>query len=151
MMFVNRWAVVVKPAEEFADWANSLAEDEETEEAPEEEEPEVSGLSEVPVEGEEAEGGGKIEESAAVEFDLGEARKNWSVYLIPDLDEYSHAEKFVKMHCGEIFEYELSSWDEDEENWPADRSYEAFKKWFDFEIHDMVVDLCEIEIDREEV
>jgi len=47
-----------------------------------------------------------------------------------------------------IFEAELSGWHQDETVWPQKRSYELFRRWFDVEIHPIVVDSLDEEIEK---
>jgi hypothetical protein len=35
------------------------------------------------------------------------------------------------------------SWLTDEETWPQDRSFDAFCRWFDWQHHSMLIDLCD--------
>lgn len=53
--------------------------------------------------------------------------------------------------CAKIFEQELESWDRLEETWPIDRSFEAFRQWFDYSIHGMVFDLARGRLKVEEI
>lgn len=64
-----------------------------------------------------------------------------NVYLIPAYDETDKYENFVRKHCNEIFEHELSGWYTYPEIWPQKRSWKVFKEWFDFEIQTMVLDM----------
>jgi len=45
--------------------------------------------------------------------------------------------------CEEVFVEQLASWFTDESTWPADRSFDVFCRWFDFQHHSMLVDLCD--------
>ncbi len=63
-----------------------------------------------------------------------------NVYLIPAFEDNEKYEKYLRKHCGEIFEQIVSSWYTDPEMWPKDRSWKVFKEWFDYEIHSMVFD-----------
>ena len=45
--------------------------------------------------------------------------------------------------CEEVFVEQLASWFTDESTWPADRSFDVFCSWFDFQHHSMLVDLCD--------
>lgn len=54
----------------------------------------------------------------------------------------------------EFFELELTLWCEDENDWPKDRSFETFKKWFDLELHTTLFapdDLPDDEIDDDDL
>jgi hypothetical protein len=58
---------------------------------------------------------------------------------------------YLKGSCAEVFEQELESWDRVEETWPEDRSFEAFKPWFDFSIHWMIFDMADEPLELEEM
>jgi hypothetical protein len=66
-----------------------------------------------------------------------------TVYLIPDGagDDPQTLERWLKRHYAEIFEMELEGWYTDENLWPKERSYSLFKKWFEPELHTVLVDL----------
>jgi hypothetical protein len=71
-----------------------------------------------------------------------------TVYLIPEVTDEPHAEELIRDCFAMIFENELNGWIIDETAWPANRTYEMFRQWFDIEIDSMVIDLCQ---DRFEV
>lgn len=64
-----------------------------------------------------------------------------TVYLIPDFEEVSQAQRWLKKHYRPIFEEVLSTWIVDENDWPEDLSYDTFKKWFKPDFNLMVLDL----------
>ncbi len=78
----------------------------------------------------------------AVKFTAADLRREVTVYLIPELDDADHAEELIRDCYLVIFENELHGWITDETAWPADRSYETFRRWFDIEINSMIIDLC---------
>ena len=39
-----------------------------------------------------------------------------------------------------LFEHELAAWMTDDAWWPEQRDWRTFKKWFDVEIHSVVLD-----------
>jgi hypothetical protein len=47
----------------------------------------------------------------------------------------------VRPYFKAIFEEELTSWHRREREWPSSRTYETFLKWFEVEVHSMVLDL----------
>lgn len=75
------------------------------------------------------------------DLSLTQLRSNCSVFLVPEFEEPEQAVAYFDERYVEIFEAELSAWDDDRQNWPADRSLQAFWTFFDLEIHDTVVDL----------
>ncbi len=80
---------------------------------------------------------------------LDELRTDCTAILIPDFDTPAESEAFIAGLAGDLFEMELESWDRDPTTWPEDRSYEAFREWFDIEIHSIVVDASDDTITRE--
>ena len=51
--------------------------------------------------------------------------------------------------CEEIFEEQLAGWYTGASTWPPDRSYRAFRQWFDYQYHSMLVDLCDEPLKRD--
>ncbi len=58
-------------------------------------------------------------------------------------------EAWLKKHYKTIFEEHLEAWCTDEELWPSPRPYARFKEWFEWEYHQMVLDLCKENLERE--
>ena len=71
-----------------------------------------------------------------------------TVYLIPDLDP-SLVQAHVEAIFAEIFEDELNAWWTKEEDWPKERTYEIFKKWFEVSIAPLIYDTDDGEIIKE--
>ncbi|NUQ22662.1 MAG: hypothetical protein HUU34_01830 [Saprospiraceae bacterium] len=75
-----------------------------------------------------------------------------NVYLVnaeetDEADEEAVVRKFYEL----IFAEELSGFASDEEAWPAERSFDTFNQWFDWEIIDMAYDILdEDELDEDE-
>jgi hypothetical protein len=72
-------------------------------------------------------------------------------YLIPVLDDFDDREKILRQVWSTIFELELIALWEDESKWPAARSLELFREFFDIAYCSMVDDLCGWEIEPEEL
>jgi hypothetical protein len=70
--------------------------------------------------------------------------------LIPDFDGEQEQESFMEAIHQAIFEMELDAWYRDEAVWPKDRDYDLFKKWFDVEVHPMVIDTIDEEMEKED-
>lgn len=80
---------------------------------------------------------------------LDDIRRQPTVYLVPEGENDESIERFVKRHFSMIFEHELGAWCTEPSLWPENRTYAAFKEWFDVEIHSMVMDLGRDEIEVE--
>lgn len=65
-----------------------------------------------------------------------------SVYLVPSYGYDSEKDAVLKLVYEEVFERELAAWHTDEKDWPKDRSFAAFKRWFHIELRSVVEDLC---------
>ena len=73
---------------------------------------------------------------------LSEMRDDAStVYLIPEMD--FGPEAWLRKHYLALFEQELHAWHTDKTDWPKDRSFEAFNKFFTVRFHSMVLDMGE--------
>ena len=66
-----------------------------------------------------------------------------TIYLIPECDTEEDVREVLQELCEEVFVEQLASWFTDESTWPADRSFDVFCRWFDFQHHSMLVDLCD--------
>ena len=65
------------------------------------------------------------------------------VYLIEDVSDIIPFDRdvIVRPYFATIFEEELNSWYRLVSAWPSVRTFEVFLKWFDVEVHSMVLDL----------
>ena len=50
-----------------------------------------------------------------------------------------------------LFDFQLSAWTENEETWPETRDLETFREWFRIDIHSVVVDVADDDIEGEEL
>ena len=64
-----------------------------------------------------------------------------TVYLLPEFDNEQGTERFLKKVYANIFENELMAWHTEESDWPQNRNYNLFQKWFTLEWHSVVEDL----------
>lgn len=69
-----------------------------------------------------------------------------TIYLIPEYDDDVEAMEILAKCFDIIFESELGGWHTDESAWPKNRTFNIFRKWFSFEFHSVVEDLCDFEI-----
>lgn len=71
---------------------------------------------------------------------LADIRSEASVYLIPEQDAAPDA--WLKENYLTIFEEELEAWCTEERFWPKNRSYQAFRRYFDIRFGSIVQDAC---------
>lgn len=74
-----------------------------------------------------------------------------SCYLLPDSVEEEDLIEWVEDNYATLFESQLSAWTEDESAWPKARDLSIFRQWFRVDIHSVVVDVADDEIEGEDV
>ena len=79
---------------------------------------------------------------------LEESQKEPTVFLVPEGS--GEPESQVRRHFKAMFEEELYSWYTDQNLWPKDLSFAAFKKFFTIQLSSMVFDLGEGMIIKED-
>ena len=83
-----------------------------------------------------------------MELSLDSLRADCTVIMIPEFDEPEEGVSDVDDLAEKLFEMELSTWYEDPAVWPQDRSLKVFWEWFDVEIHSMVIDTLEGDLEN---
>lgn len=76
--------------------------------------------------------------------EIGEA----NIYLVKEKDTNELVEKWLSRNFDMIFQNELNDWYLDEALWPEKRTWAIFKKWFEYEIHSLVLDLEDTQISK---
>jgi len=74
-----------------------------------------------------------------------------SAFLLPEFDLEEDLQEWVEDNARWLFEFQLSAWTEDEAAWPETRDLQTFKEWFRVDIHSIVVDVPDDEIEGEEL
>ena len=75
---------------------------------------------------------------------LEEARRDCTAFLIPVVEFDEDIPRLLRHYAEEIFEEQLWSWDQREEQWPKQRDFKTLMEWFDVEVSTVVIDLDEI-------
>ena len=81
---------------------------------------------------------------------MKEVKRERQVYLVETYEMDNQQENILRRYSPFIFEQELDGWILDETIWPEKRDYETFNRWFDAELHSVVIDLCDEPIEYEE-
>ncbi len=89
-------------------------------------------------------------------FDTGavtvaRARTFGLAFLLPELELEEDVLEWVEENAEWLFEFQLAAWTDDESSWPSPRDLKTFKEWFRVDIHNVVVDVAEDEIEGEEL
>lgn len=74
-----------------------------------------------------------------------------SVFLLPEFDFEEDVQEWIEESAGWLFEFQLSNWTDDESAWPANRDLRMFRSWFRVDVHNVVVDVADDEIEGEEL
>ena len=74
-----------------------------------------------------------------------------SAFLLPELELEEDVQEWIEDNADWLFEFQLSAWTEDESLWPADRDLKRFREWFRVDIHNVVVDAGDDDIEGEEL
>jgi hypothetical protein len=74
-----------------------------------------------------------------------------TAYLLPEFDQEEDLYEWVEENFGWLFEFQLSTWTEDESSWPPVRDLKTFKSWFRLDIHGTVVDIGDDDVEGEEL
>lgn len=70
--------------------------------------------------------------------------------MLPEHDTEQELKSIIQDLYREIFEVEVQSSCIDESLWPKKRDYKTFLEWLDIELHSMVFDPYDDEIEKEE-
>ena len=79
----------------------------------------------------------------SLELTLVDLVREPTIYLIPECDTDEDVAEVLCEFSEEIFEEQLAGWHTDRSTWPRDRNFEAFCRFFDYQHHSMLVDLCD--------
>jgi hypothetical protein len=79
------------------------------------------------------------------------ARTFGSAFLLPEFELEEDVLEWVEENAGWLFEFQLAAWTEDESAWPPTRDLKTFREWFRVDIHNVVVDVADDEIEGEEL
>jgi hypothetical protein len=78
------------------------------------------------------------------------AKAYGSAFLLPEFDLEEDLQEWVEGNAEWLFEFQLSAWTEDETTWPDRRDLATFRDWFRIDIHSVVVDAGDDDIEGEE-
>jgi hypothetical protein len=82
---------------------------------------------------------------------VARAKPFGSAFLLPELELEEDVQEWVEENASWLFEFQLASWTDDEATWPATRDLKTFRDWFRIDIHSVVVDVADDEIEGEEL
>ena len=82
---------------------------------------------------------------------VARARTFGSAFLLPEFELEEEVQEWVEENAAWLFEFQLSAWTDDESTWPSERDLKTFREWFRVDVHNMVVDVADTDIEGEEL
>ena len=82
---------------------------------------------------------------------VARARTYGSAFLMPEFELEEDIQEWVEDNAIWIFEFQLGAWTDDESTWPSVRDLKSFREWFNIDIHSVVVDVGDDDIEGEEL
>ena len=82
---------------------------------------------------------------------VARAKPYGTAILLPEFELEEDVQEWVEDNAAWLFEFQLASWSDDETTWPATRDLQTFRDWFRVDIHSIVVDVADDEIEGEEL
>jgi len=79
------------------------------------------------------------------------AKPYGSVFLLPEFEAEDDVQEWVEENAAWIFDVLLAAWTEDESTWPATRDLSTFREWFRIDVHNVVIDAADDDIEGEEL
>jgi hypothetical protein len=74
-----------------------------------------------------------------------------SAFLLPEFELEEDLHEWVEDNFQWLFEFQLAAWTEDESAWPATRDLATFREWFRVDIHSVVIDVHDEDLEGEEL
>ena len=82
---------------------------------------------------------------------VARAKTYGSAYLLPEFELEEDVREWIEENASWLFEFQLAAWTDDESTWPATRDLPTFREWFRVDIHNVVVDVADDDIEGEEL
>ena len=74
-----------------------------------------------------------------------------TAFLLPEFELEEDVQEWVEENASWLFDFQLEAWTGDQSVWPGTRDLKTFREWFRIDIHNMVVDMGDDEIEGEEI
>src|SRR5687767_12889244 len=87
----------------------------------------------------------------ALVLSVPQTRSYGAAFLLPEFEQEEDLQEWVEENHAWLFEFQLSAWTEDESAWPPTRDLRTFREWFRIDVHDIVVDMGDDDIEGEEL
>ncbi len=81
---------------------------------------------------------------------VARAKTYGTAFLLPELESEIAIQEWIEDNAQWLFEFQLSSWTEEESTWPPVRDLKTFREWFRIDVHNIVVDAADSDLEGEE-
>ena len=129
MRVINRTAITVVGAQPYIDWTRAR------------------DVAFIPAK----EGRGSAGGNGGLSVSIPRTKPFGSAYLLPEGVEEEDLLEWIEDNYATLFESQLSAWTEDESAWPERRDLKTFREWFRVDLHSVVVDVSDDEIEGVEI
>jgi hypothetical protein len=82
---------------------------------------------------------------------VARAKTYGAAFLLPEFELEEDIQEWVEENAAWLFEFQLAAWTEDESTWPATRDLKTFREWFRIDVHSVVVDVADDDIEGVEL
>jgi hypothetical protein len=82
---------------------------------------------------------------------VARAKPYGTAFLLPEFELEEDVQEWIEENAAWLFEFQLEAWTEDRSVWPETRDLHTFRRWFRIDIHNLVVDMADDEIEGEEL
>jgi hypothetical protein len=82
---------------------------------------------------------------------VARAKPYGTAVLLPEFELEEDVQEWIEENWPWLFEFQLAAWTDDEASWPQVRDLKTFREWFRTDIHSVVVDVAEDDIEGEEL
>jgi hypothetical protein len=82
---------------------------------------------------------------------VARAKPYGTALLLPEFELEEDIQEWVEENAAWLFEFQLAAWTDDESSWPVTRDLKAFREWFRVDVHSLVVDMADTDIEGDEL
>ena len=74
-----------------------------------------------------------------------------TAYLLPEFEMEEDVQEWIEENALWLFEFQLAAWTSEASAWPPVRDLATFRQWFRVDIHNVVVDASDDDIEGEDL
>jgi hypothetical protein len=82
---------------------------------------------------------------------VARAKPFGTAILLPEFELEEDVQEWIEENAEWLFEFQLAAWTEEQSTWPRTRDLKTFREWFRVDIHSIVVDEGEDDLEAEEL